>query len=71
MELIVDLVQHLEEQQALHVQHVQRPRNLVVTVLEATALRAESKKRHLQVRPPPSCATVRPWVIGSWFIGQG
>lgn len=49
MDLIVDLVQLLEEQQALVVQHVQRPRTQVASVLEATALRAEAKKRQLQV----------------------
>lgn len=52
MDVIIDLVSHIEEQQSLVVQNVARPRNKVATVLETTALRTYTKKKQLEV-----CAT--------------
>ena len=50
MDVIIDLVTHIEEEQSLVVQNVARPRNKVATVLEATALRTLTKQKQLQVR---------------------
>ena len=49
MDVIIDLVTHIEEQQSLVVQNVARPRNKVATVLDATALRTFTKKKQLEV----------------------